>query len=334
MIRFILASLLTCVMSFSSDVRAEAASPDFQTFSKTNKYISWQGIEPDKWSTFWLIKRYISPKAFFQLIPPNSEPPEGYNGILLDMPGAPINRSKDTSLFAQINDLLPEQHSELEYIEQIIYDVEVNVWEKPKHPHSMWFESMFRSLQERYQKESVPAECYLLFFDQLAEIAKKTNISADHYQNSLALKDECPGLSARVGIAIPALGHQEILDHISTGKKVVFVDTRENEEFDEVHLPNSVVLRLRDVNAESVKMFKDADLIVPYCVKDFRGFEVAKAIQQQGLQNVATLSPNGLKGWLTAKLPVVKPGGLNEAEAADALLECALEARQCLGRQL
>jgi len=321
-------------MALSSGVRAEAASADFKTFSETNKYLSWQGIEPDKWSTFWLIKRYISPKAFFQLIPPNSEPPEGYTGILLDMPGAPINRSKDTSLFAQINNLLPEEHPELEYIEQIIYDVEVNVWEKPKHSHSMWFESMFRSLQERYQKESVPAECYLLFFDQLAEIAKKMNISADLYQNSLALKDECPGLSAREGIAIPALGHQEILDHISTGKKVIFVDTREDEEFDEVHLPNSVVLRLRDVNAESVKMFKDADLIVPYCVKDFRGFEVAKAIQQQGLQNVATLSPNGLKGWLTAKLPVVKPGGLNEAEAADALLECALEARQCLGRQL
>ncbi len=331
MIRFIWTSAIVCLVGISLGATADATSPDMKTFIETSKYISWQGIEPDKWSSFWLIKRYISPKAFFQLVPPNSEPPEGYSGILLDMPGALINRSKDTSLFAQINDLLPEEHPELEYIEQIIYDVEVNVWERPRHPHSTWFESMFRSLQERYQKESVPSECYLLFFDQLAEIAKKTNISADLYQNALTLKSECPGLPARNGNAVPALGHQEILNHISTGKKVVFVDTREDEEFGEVHLPNSVVLRLRDVNAESVEnMFKDADLIVPYCVKDFRGFEVAKAIQQQGLQNVATLSPNGLKGWLTAKLPVVKPGGFTEAEAADALLQCALEARQCL----
>lgn len=334
MIRFIWASAFSCLLGISSAANAGAASPDFQTFSETNKYISWQGIEPDKWSTFWLIKRYISPKAFFQLIPPNSVPPEGHSGILLDMPGAPINRSKDTSLFAQINDLLPEQHSELEYIEQIIYDVEVNVWERPKHPHSMWFESLFRSLQERYQKESVPSECYLLFFDRLAEIATKKDIGTDVYQNALTLRDECPGLTAQDNKSIPALGHQEILNRISTGQKVVFVDTREDEEFDEVHLPNSVVLRLREVNAESVKMFANVDLIVPYCVKDFRGFEVAKAIQQQGLQNVATLSPNGLKGWLSAKLPVVKPRGLTEAEAADALLECALEARQCLGRQL
>lgn len=127
MISFLRTMVVLALGGFSFPVFAESLSLDYRALSENKKYISWHGIEPDKWSTFWLIKRYISPKAFFQLIPPSSEPPEGHNGILLDMPGALISRSKDTSLYAQVNDLLPQQHPELEYIEQIIYDVALTV---------------------------------------------------------------------------------------------------------------------------------------------------------------------------------------------------------------
>jgi rhodanese-related sulfurtransferase len=97
-----------------------------------------------------------------------------------------------------------------------------------------------------------------------------------------------------------------------------------------VHLPGAQILRLRDVNTESVKSFIDVDLVIPYCIKDFRGFEVAKSLQQLGVKHVATLSPNGLKGWLKAKLPVVKPGSSTEQQATQALMQCAMEPFMCL----
>lgn len=291
-------------------------------------YISWQGIEPDKWASIWLIKRYVSAQAFFQLLPPNSIV-DNVRAIPFDLPGAELTRAPNRSLFSQIKNIVPTVSDELDYIDQIIYDLEVNIWERPKHPHSRWFESMYRALQERYQRDSVPPECYLLFFDQVAVLAMSAEITADIYEERLALTDECPGIKPASAVSIPQLGHREILDLIGTGKNVIFIDTREQAEFDEVHLPGARMLRLREVDDNSVEAFRHADLIVPYCVKDFRGFEVAKAIKARGVDHVATLSPNGLRGWLAAGLPVIKANGNAEA-AWRALQLCAMESARCL----
>jgi len=96
-----------------------------------------------------------------------------------------------------------------------------------------------------------------------------------------------------------------------------------------VHLPGAQLLRLRDVNQKNVKQLLNADLVVPYCVKDFRGFEVAKALKQYGVGRVATLSPNGLKGWLNANLPVTRKGRMDEAQAIEKLMQCAMEPQSC-----
>jgi len=330
---FVIARQLHKIFGFFSLVLCSlilnAEEVSLEKLQSTRHYLSWQGIEPDKWSSIWLIKRYISDQAFFQMIPPNTFMPDS-KAIRFDMPNAMLNRTPEEALFSQIKLLLPSSFRELEYLEKIIYDIEVNVWEKPKHPHSVWFEAMFRALQERYQKDLVPSECYLLFFDRVADLSKRANVTSTMYEETLSLQDECPGHQLLDFNRVQQVGHRDILNLISSGKRIVFVDTREQEEFDEVHLPGAVQLRLRDVNESSVKQFESFDLVVPYCVKDFRGFEVAKAIKSLGVPQVATLSPNGLRGWLAAELPVVQNND-KEAEVAVALNTCATEASRCLG---
>jgi rhodanese-related sulfurtransferase len=221
------------------------------------------------------------------------------------------------------------------YLDGIIHDIEVNIWDAPTHPHSAWVEALYRSLQARYRRDQVPVDCYLAFFDSVARLSEKTAPSGNDFSQALDLKDQCPGTAPTSGPGtldfIPPMNHVSILRSISLGNKVVFVDTREDDEYTEVHLPGARVLRLRDVDDDTVRSLSKADLVVPYCVKDFRGFEVAKALKRRGLDQVATLSPNGLKGWLNAGLPVVRPDGLSTDEAMDALMRCAMEPARCLG---
>lgn len=114
---------------------------------------------------------------------------------------------------------------------------------------------------------------------------------------------------------IPKISSQEILAEIQAGKKVVFIDAREEKEFQEEHIPGAQNLTLRDVNVEAVKRFADADFVIPYCLKDFRGFELGKALQRFGLKNVYELQLPGINYWKAQGLPVAGERGLSDDEA-------------------
>jgi len=316
--------LLVSNTSFATNTHNEWAD----AFKNNSRFTTWQGIEPDKWATLWLIKRHISLDAYFILVPPNSNLPE--DAVSFGTPDSDIRRAKQTSMFHQLKTVSELENKSLKYIDQIIFDVEVNIWDSPKHPHSIWFETLYRKLQARYGRDQVPVDCYLAFFDGVEQLSLQDKITSKDYLDQLSLMSLCPGLKENKNVFIEQINHLEVLREISLGKKVVFIDTREDEEFQEVHLPGAKLLRLRDVNAEAVNEYSSADLIVPYCVKDFRGFEVAKSIKQFGTMRVATLSPNGLKGWLKADLPAMKENGMTDEQASIALLRCATEPLTCL----
>lgn len=319
---FFLAALFLCNSSVASSLELQ-----IQPLKSTLRFSTWQGIEPDKWATLWLIKRHLSTNAYFLLAAPGTTLSQ--DALAFGVPGASLRRANHESMFRRLKQALKLDSQALNALDQIIHDVEVNIWDEPVHPHSTWFESMYRQLQERYERDKVPVDCYLGFFDAAVRLLSLSEVQPTDYAQQLSLKNECPGIREQQEF-VAQLGHVEILREISLGKKVVFIDTREEEEFNEVHLPGAQILRLRDVNAESVKRFLDADLLVPYCVKDFRGFEVAKSMKQLGARHVATLSPNGLKGWLKAELPVVRAGISTEKQATQALMQCAMEPSTCL----
>ncbi len=320
--------LLSLTLSFSINASQEI---DINELKETIRYTTWRGIEPDKWATLWLIKRYISPKAYFLLIKPNSELPS--NALPIGLPGSTVQRLRKSSMFRRLNQALGHNAVEIKYLDQIVDDIEVKIWEKPSHPHSIWLETMYRKLQKRYMRDQVPIDCYLLFFDKAAQLANDDNISGQHYFEQLSLKEECPGLKSLVTDSVEEIDHLNVLRELSLGKKIVFVDTREDEEYFESHLPGAKQLLLRNVNEKSVEEYRNADLVIPYCVKDFRGFEVAKAMKQLGINRVATLSPNGLKGWVQSKLPVVTTDKDSKNNAEEMLFQCATEPLTCLKKK-
>ncbi len=87
--------------------------------------------------------------------------------------------------------------------------------------------------------------------------------------------------------------------------KAVFVDIREKDEFDLFHLPTAIHIPLRDIDTCDLSFLQDADLVVPYCWKDLRGFEAARKLQARGIETVALFEGFGFKGWEDAGLPFV-----------------------------
>lgn len=116
---------------------------------------------------------------------------------------------------------------------------------------------------------------------------------------------------------------EDVARMILDGRKVVFVDVREPAEYTEFHLPEALDVPLREVEADprtSAKALADADLVIPYCLKDFRGYEGAKKLQSKGLQNVGLMEGYGINAWKRAELPVagVLPGA-TDREALETL---------------
>ena len=128
---------------------------------------------------------------------------------------------------------------------------------------------------------------------------------------------------------IPIVTSDEILAQINRGAKVVFIDAREADEFAEDHLPGAFNLTLREVPDAVVSRFSDADLVVTYCLKDFRGYELGRALKTRGLQNVRLMKNHGINGWKKNALPVAGRNGLTEQDALERLHVCAQEKNQC-----
>ena len=106
------------------------------------------------------------------------------------------------------------------------------------------------------------------------------------------------------------------------GRRVVFVDAREAEEFAQAHLPTALSVPLRRVADMDLSACRDADLVIPYCLKDLRGFEAAKILRARGLANVGLFEGFGLYSWEAAGLPLAGTwSGWSDAQALQELAE-------------
>jgi rhodanese-related sulfurtransferase len=131
---------------------------------------------------------------------------------------------------------------------------------------------------------------------------------------------------------VPAVSADTVLGYIRDGRKVIFIDARERAEFDESHIPGAINLSLRELEelgANGGGLLQNPDLVVAYCLKDFRGYEVARALQGLGVPAAATLTEQGINGWRKRGLPVDMAGSSDDQLSARALAACAERPNSC-----
>ena len=294
---------------------------------KANVYITWDSLEPDTWASIWLIKRHIDPNAEI-VLRPTGAPTD--SGIAFGVPDAIYTRTRGNSVYESLRQGFHQDAPELQGLGQIIQDIEISPWAENRSSYSKYVETSFRGLQESFESRNVPVDCFGRFFDRVygllqdkSPLAEWNKLDDMAHADPACHKDGSTFARRDLAPFVRRLQSHVVLDHIAADKKVMFVDVREPAEYDEFHIPGAINIPLRDLEPDMKARFDDADLVIPYCIKDFRGFEMARNLAEIGLHNVGIMQPYGIAGWRHLGLPVVSRGGMTEADALDKLAQCA-----------
>jgi rhodanese-related sulfurtransferase len=127
---------------------------------------------------------------------------------------------------------------------------------------------------------------------------------------------------AKEDAGIRTVAISEVCARIEEGRPPTFVDVREPEEYAEEHLPDAIHMPVREMNERARAELRAWDLVVPYCLKDFRGFEGARRLSELGFEDVRVMQKVGINGWKAAGLPTAGTvPGHSDAEVHVELLE-------------
>ncbi len=301
------------------------------------KFITWDSLEPDKWSSIWLIKRYIDTNAIVEV---RSTGDSVDGGIAFGVPQAEYKRSGNRSTFESLLAAFDQQDPTLQHLGRIITAIETTSWNTANDPLVHTIEQNFRRLQDYYGRAYVPIHCYAHFFDVVyAQLAKSSMLSELNQSLSAVVSSQTCDRGAIDRGAIIAerkranrvkeIPIDQLLSEIALDKNVVFVDTREPAEFKKSHIPGAVNIPMRNLNHAVYQQLQQADRVISYCVKDFRGYEVARQMLDNGVSNVAVMKPHGLSGWQSLGLPMTA-GDISEETNKKQLYRCAKEQQLCM----
>ena len=142
-----------------------------QSNQKSQQYYTWDGLEPDRWSSIWLLKRHIDSTAEISILPVGSQV---NNAIAIATPTSDVKR---THGFSNYENMLKASASAddagLRRIGKIINEIEISPWSYST-PAVAVVEKQFRELQFKYNRVDVPYGCYSGFFDVLYDALKNT----------------------------------------------------------------------------------------------------------------------------------------------------------------
>lgn len=304
--------------------------------SDNTQFVTRSGLGPDKWVSLWLIERFVTPNtpvlfvSSFENLSPNN--------LAFDEPGARYYRTTDHTNFSQlVREFTRDDRILNGALLTIIHDIEVNTWQEDSHPASEVVEKSFRALQERYQRDQVPKACYLAFFDYVYKFFDMNGVKVESFEKEIfsqflqQFACHVPSVaSLQSKRFIPEVSASYVFDLIRSGKRVAFVDVREVQEFAEQHIPTAINYLIRDADEAMAESLSGYDVVVSYCVKDFRGFEMAKKLKLLGVKQSVIMNPYGLKGWIKKGLPVVKPeDNLLPSEEQKKLTPCLARRPSC-----
>lgn len=293
----------------------------------TQSVVTDYGLGPDKWATAWLMARHAVPGAELKVVP-QGQPLTA--GIAFDVPTSPLRRERDHAAFQSVMNRYRLTDPALLRMAQIVRDIEVNYWGAPDAAESPAVEHAFRTLQQRHGRYSVSPECYLAFFDKVyaqVKAGSDPKVAADPAR----LDVDCHALASKEaqGALVPEMSIATLLAEMKAGKTVRFVDVREPEEFVEAHVPGALNIQLRALDENALARIRGADYVVSYCIKDFRGFEMARSLRDAGISNSVILNPYGIKGWIAEGLPTTGAKALSAQDAQSRLGECVMSPEAC-----
>lgn len=100
--------------------------------------------------------------------------------------------------------------------------------------------------------------------------------------------------------------YHDIKKRLDAGEKLILVDTREDSEWANGHIPGAIHLSKGIIERDIEKTVPALDApIVLYCGGGFRSALAADNLQKMGYNNVISMD-GGWRGWTEANFPVTR----------------------------
>ncbi len=142
-----------------------------------NLYVTWEGAEPDKGASAWLIKTFVNKNSIFKYIKKGSIVTEG---IAFDVPFSEFRRTHRYTTFDTLRLKYKLKSKAVLSLSKIIFDLEINTWRKPISDKTPFVKQSFLELRQLFNLNSIPLNCQIAFFNVIfinIETEKKLLIS-------------------------------------------------------------------------------------------------------------------------------------------------------------
>jgi rhodanese-related sulfurtransferase len=105
---------------------------------------------------------------------------------------------------------------------------------------------------------------------------------------------------------VKEVDYREIKNRIDAGEKFILVDTREDLEWANGHVPGAIHLGKGVIERDIEKTVPDRNApVVLYCGGGFRSALAADNLQKMGYTNVISMD-GGWRGWTESGYPITK----------------------------
>jgi len=147
--------------------------------------VTWEGSEPDKGASTWLIKRFINKNASFRFQPAGTD---FTSGLPFDVPQSPYRRSHRFTTFESLRRAYKIEDPTVIKLGKIIHDLEINTWGDKLVSESTYVEQEHRILKHRYRKSPISFTCHIAFFDEVFNLLKE---QANFDQSTITSIEAC-----------------------------------------------------------------------------------------------------------------------------------------------
>lgn len=150
-------------------------------------FVTWEGSEPDKGASLWLIRRFIAPDAEIRMVPTGALIEEG---VAFDTPEARFRRTPRHSTYEVLLSEYKVSDPTVQWLGRIIHDLEINVWSQKQTAETEAVERAFLAIREPFGERPIPMECHIAFFDIVYDSLKSQQPYA---VETRAVPEECKG---------------------------------------------------------------------------------------------------------------------------------------------
>ncbi|HEX3043361.1 MAG TPA: chromate resistance protein ChrB domain-containing protein [Bacillota bacterium] len=130
----------------------------------THQYVFWKGLEADKCGVAWLIKRFVDKEAVFVFVDKGTPI---LSGIPMDTPDSKIQRKLNLTAYEVALTEYKLTHPALKQIGKIIWDIEINKWDKKVTRESPGIALIINGLDAKESNPGKALEQSMIIYDSL-----------------------------------------------------------------------------------------------------------------------------------------------------------------------